>query len=486
MTLQERYASFLSSSSGPSTSTFTSVSSKASSSLQQKRSSSTLWSYDTRYRSYFGHGGAGNNWAMGYTCFTKEIESLLENQVRSMVENCDTLSTFHVLLSTAGGTGSGLGSSLIEYLRDEYDTKTIVTSAVTPTSTGDVIVQDLNSTLSLSRLFTNSDGVFVLENEAANDICTQQLGIAHPSLHDLNNVMSTHLTSCFLPFHQSACPLSSIEMDHQSQSNTINQMKRIRTRSRTIDIGRLIHHLCPNPNYNVLSIRMSPQVPATSVSYESNTWQGLNKRVIQMHISGVTSEYGLSWSRPQDQLECHFGLKHALICRGHNSSSAFQKEDHRAQQHKQQHQQGKKNAFLNNKKIKNVDTFDLIEHISDSFFYPSWANDNMNFGDNEKNDRIQRKQNKIYTTEENILFGSSKAKFNGHEKVSTLISNSDVFSPRIQRIVDGATNLYRNGAFIHQYTKFGVSEKDIQQAIVSLEQILVNYKLLAHGTKTSA
>ena len=63
--------------------------------------------------------------------------------------------------SIAGGTGSGLGSYLLERLNDRFPKKLIQTYSVFPndSETSDVVVQPYNSLLTLKRLCLNSDAV---------------------------------------------------------------------------------------------------------------------------------------------------------------------------------------------------------------------------------------------------------------------------------------------------------------------------------------
>ena len=78
-----------------------------------------------------------------------------------------------MLHSIAGGTGSGLGSYLLEKLNDRFPKKLIQTYSDIPNNTeiSDVVVQPYNSMLSLKRLTTNADSVvlfvfvFVFQNK---------------------------------------------------------------------------------------------------------------------------------------------------------------------------------------------------------------------------------------------------------------------------------------------------------------------------------
>ena len=76
-------------------------------------------------------------------------------------DGSDSLEGFMLLHSIAGGTGSGLGSFLLEKLNDRFPKKLIQTYSVFPDtqSVGDVVVQPYNSLLSLKRLTENADSV---------------------------------------------------------------------------------------------------------------------------------------------------------------------------------------------------------------------------------------------------------------------------------------------------------------------------------------
>lgn len=56
-------------------------------------------------------------------------------------------------MSLAGGTGSGLGTHVTEMLRDLYSKAFIVNQVVAPYPSGEVIVQNYNSLLTLAHLY---------------------------------------------------------------------------------------------------------------------------------------------------------------------------------------------------------------------------------------------------------------------------------------------------------------------------------------------
>lgn len=109
-------------------------------------------------------------------------------------DNAESLEGFNLMHSIAGGTGSGLGSYLLEMLSDRFPKKLIQTYSVFPSHTeavSDVVVQPYNSLLSLKRLTENADMVTVLDNAALNRLAQDQLHIKNASFAQINRMVST-------------------------------------------------------------------------------------------------------------------------------------------------------------------------------------------------------------------------------------------------------------------------------------------------------
>ncbi|RKO94980.1 tubulin-domain-containing protein, partial [Caulochytrium protostelioides] len=121
-------------------------------------------------------GGASNNWALGYSQGEQLHEEVIE-MIDREADGSDSLEGFMLLHSIAGGTGSGLGSYMLEALNDRYPKKIIQTYSVFPNNeeTSDVVVQPYNSMLALKRLTLNADPVVVLDNAALNRIASDML-----------------------------------------------------------------------------------------------------------------------------------------------------------------------------------------------------------------------------------------------------------------------------------------------------------------------
>lgn len=96
-----------------------------------------------------------------------------------------------LLHSIAGGTGSGLGSFILESLNDRYPKALVQTYSVFPNNeeTSDVVVQPYNSMLTLRRLTENADCVVVLDNAALNRIAADRLHIQVPTFSQTNQLV---------------------------------------------------------------------------------------------------------------------------------------------------------------------------------------------------------------------------------------------------------------------------------------------------------
>jgi len=148
-------------------------------------------------------GGAGNNWASGYSQGGKLNEEIFDIIDRE-AEGSDSLEGFVLTHSIAGGTGSGMGSYILERLSDRFPKKLVQTYSVFPNQetsndpsaantigVSDVVVQPYNSLLTLKRLTNSADCVVVLDNTALNRIAVDRLRIEQPSFTQINELVST-------------------------------------------------------------------------------------------------------------------------------------------------------------------------------------------------------------------------------------------------------------------------------------------------------
>ncbi|XP_076832469.1 tubulin delta chain [Brachyhypopomus gauderio] len=254
--------------------------------------------------------GSGNNWANGYYVLGPRHEEAVEDLVRREVERCDRLAGIFAMMSVAGGTGSGVGTYVTQCLRDMYPQSFILNHLTWPYGTGEVIVQNYNSVLTLSRLYHLSDALVVHENDTVHKICSQLMNIKNISIGDMNAVIAHQLVSVLQPAYT----------PDSAGSYCRNP------------IGELLSSLVCHPEHKLLSLSCIPHMPRSSLAYSAHTWPGLLKHLRQMLIANAKMEEGIDWkvsvplfggeSTANAQRCFNRSISNLLILRGKDASSA--------------------------------------------------------------------------------------------------------------------------------------------------------------------
>ncbi|XP_077990397.1 tubulin epsilon chain-like [Glandiceps talaboti] len=117
--------------------------------------------------------GSGNNWAVGHMTYGQQYREEIIETIRRAAEHCDCLQCFFVLHSMGGGTGSGVGTSVLGLLNDEYPDVYRFVTAVYPSAEDDVVTSPYNSVLAMHQLTQHADCVLPIENQALVDICNK-------------------------------------------------------------------------------------------------------------------------------------------------------------------------------------------------------------------------------------------------------------------------------------------------------------------------
>ncbi|KAL6746677.1 Eta tubulin [Haematococcus lacustris] len=207
-------------------------------------SSSTGSNLFSRERCYLGQSGRGNNWAFGYTQWQPRSQArgpggagggwdgssqvatpshreflildAVTEGIRQEAEEADGAPNFLLLHSLGGGSGSGLGSRLLEHLREslsssaaeargggqrlnglEYPLNYIATLSVAPRSAGDSALQSLNAAMALSFLQAYADVVLLFDNGSM----LEEAGRQHKSvgLQEVNRGMAAAALGALWP-----------------------------------------------------------------------------------------------------------------------------------------------------------------------------------------------------------------------------------------------------------------------------------------------
>ncbi|XP_011866177.1 PREDICTED: tubulin delta chain-like [Vollenhovia emeryi] len=203
------------------------------------------WVYQTGNVVCQAGGGSANNWAYGYAMSGRCLSHAVLNVARQEIEKLDRSQGFLLLLSSAGGTGSGVGSRVVELLREEYETKAIIAAIVLPFTFGEVCTQNYNTVLTLAKFSDRADLSVLFENERMHSICTNLLGNSNATLRDVNSIISENLLAVFQPSDNARC-----------------------------SANFLISKTAAHPNFRFVTVRSTPHTPASSLQYEpTHKWE---------------------------------------------------------------------------------------------------------------------------------------------------------------------------------------------------------------------
>jgi len=139
---------------------------------------------------------AANNFARGHYTIGKEIVDLCLDRIRKLADQCTGLQGFLVFNAVGGGTGSGLGSLLLERLSVDYGKKSKLGFTIYPSpQVSTAVVEPYNSVLSTHSLLEHTDVAVMLDNEAVYDICRRNLDIERPTYTNLNRLVAQVISS---------------------------------------------------------------------------------------------------------------------------------------------------------------------------------------------------------------------------------------------------------------------------------------------------
>ena len=145
----------------------------------------------------------GNNWAKGYYGSGAILIDQIMDQIHKLAEECDLLQGFQYTRSISGGTGSGLGSLILETLGEEYPALIHADFPVFPAAnTIDACLGPYNAVLGMNISVEKTHLSYTFDNEALTRVCNQSLKKPAPVFSDLNELMSQVMSNatCGLRF----------------------------------------------------------------------------------------------------------------------------------------------------------------------------------------------------------------------------------------------------------------------------------------------
>jgi len=188
---------------------------------------------------------AANNFARGHYTVGKDMIERVVDRMRKLTEACDSLQGFMIFNSVGGGTGSGLGSLVMERLSVDHGKKkcklgfTVYPSPDCATS----VVEPYNSVLSTHALLEHNDVTVVLDNEAIYDICKRRLKSDKPTYTNLNRIIAQVISSLTASLRFSG--------------------------SLNVDLNEFQTNLVPYPRIHFMTSSYSPVISAQDVNHEA-------------------------------------------------------------------------------------------------------------------------------------------------------------------------------------------------------------------------
>lgn len=133
---------------------------------------------------------AASNYARGYFTLGREVIEHIAEQIRQMTHRCESIQGF-VIFHSFGGTGSGLSSLILERLHEEYTKKTRLEFVVFPSpKLSTILTEPYNTVFNTHLGLEYADCVFIVDNEALWDICTDLLKISHGNFVNINRLIA--------------------------------------------------------------------------------------------------------------------------------------------------------------------------------------------------------------------------------------------------------------------------------------------------------
>ncbi|XP_020299608.1 tubulin delta chain-like [Pseudomyrmex gracilis] len=268
------------------------------------------WIYRTNNIVCQSGGGSANNWAYGYGINGRRLSTAVSDIVRREIEKLDHFQGFFLLLSSAGGTGSGIGSRMVRDLREQYETKSIAAAIVLPFTFGEVCTQNYNTVLTLAKFSDTADLSVLIENEQMHAISTDLLKNSNAMLRDMNSIIAENLLAVLQP-----------------------------TSDTKHNVNFLASKVAAHPNFRFVTIRSAPHTPETSLPYEpEHDWNVYVRHLKQtLRVSKSQLELTNAQLKTPNPLPSKTAVSHAyspcvanvLVTRGKSAGNDIATKDFR-------------------------------------------------------------------------------------------------------------------------------------------------------------
>ncbi|KAL5269917.1 hypothetical protein ACHWQZ_G003401 [Mnemiopsis leidyi] len=360
--------------------------------------------------------GSGNNWANGYCNFGSSMEEELVEAVKVISDQIPSISTVLILMSSAGGTGSGLGCKITEIVRNVIPGALVMNQVVLPFAHGEVAVQSYNLVLTLSSLYQNSDSIILSHNDQYQTLARRLLPARSRdsvSFFEINSLMSAHLAGVLLPS-------STVSRGKEGEEG---KEEREEVSSELIELDQVVEHMVPHPGFKLLTSRMMPVVSEYSRDFTNTSWEMLGKYSRQMLLQNSILDEKLIWSiKPRSELQTsnknvsiNTCISNFVVCRG---------------------------------------TRLPVSEVEDKFSVP----------DIYKNNKARAK------------FGYSQSSFEKLDKSVFVLSNAKKNGEFLEKLIRQSWTKFQAKAFLYQYENYGLDSVWFNESFNILQKVDQDYR----------
>eukprot|EP01006_Ploeotia_vitrea_P055242 TRINITY_DN67975_c1_g3_i2.p1 TRINITY_DN67975_c1_g3~~TRINITY_DN67975_c1_g3_i2.p1 ORF type:complete len:465 (+),score=257.19 TRINITY_DN67975_c1_g3_i2:227-1621(+) len=139
---------------------------------------------------------AASNFARGRYTVGKEMIDVVLDKIRRQADAAEALQGFMIYHSVGGGTGSGLGTLLLEQLSAEYGKLSKLGVTVYPAPRiATSVVEPYNSVLATQSMLEHTDVSIMLDNEALYGVSENTLKVEKPTYRNLNQLVAQTMSS---------------------------------------------------------------------------------------------------------------------------------------------------------------------------------------------------------------------------------------------------------------------------------------------------
>jgi hypothetical protein len=125
----------------------------------------------------------------------RELLPDVMTRVVGEIDKCDNVGGVIILHSLGGGTGSGLGSLIIEGIKEQRPEVPILSCAILPSpQVSSVVTEPYNTVFALNTLRRLADSCLIFDNEALFELAHRKWSIESPTVDDLNLLITEVLT----------------------------------------------------------------------------------------------------------------------------------------------------------------------------------------------------------------------------------------------------------------------------------------------------